>query len=624
MLQSTDWTWNFGIANDGLHASIRAQTLTLPAAANDLRLCAIAGESITQVESPSDDAMRIAWGSGAILYLQLAGNRLNWRFASARPVRVEFPYWSALYIRDSPDVIIRTERSFQDANDLPIIRYAEYALPATCIGADETALTLLMDQGLCFDDLVNGAALEADKSISGSWTLHKGGWRAAFSLLRDQVRPQVDLSEYQRQDLDWYQNQWVQHFTFLYGREILNLKTHRFELERFIAESQRDFGGYDGMLLWGGYPRLGIDERTQWDYFDDLPGGRSELRSIVDLAHAHGIRVFVPYKPWDRSSELHGHMGKSAPEELARLISEIDADGVFLDTMSAIDPAFRESIDALRPGVVFCSEGRVRQEAFEIITGSWDQSPTRDWRHGNWSAEPERMPGIDLKRFIFPEHRLFVINRHAVGDDRMKIIMRGFFGGTGWVVWQDIFGLVLTYSPEEAALLKKCRLIFQAHEQALHSDAPTPLLPTLIAGVYCNEFASAQKRLWTFYNDTDQAIDGCVLQIDARPDTHFIDFWNNLEVSGSDGCLRAALKPYSVGAIVELPRLIAYEANTQTVQLRESIEDTELRVIHSDSQWVYPVKEQLLPLPNPVSSKQIIFQLLRGTEILDQLIWTAE
>ena len=625
MLQSADWMWNFGIANDGLHASIRAERLTLPVEANDVRLCAVPDEPITQVEELEENGTRVVWGdAGLTLTLQLVGSRLNWRFEADRPVRVEFPYWSAVYTSDSADVIVRTERSFQDANDLPIIRHAEYALPAACIGADGTTLTLLFDQGLCFDDLLQGAALEAGKSISGSWTLHTGGWRAAFDLLRSQVRPQIDLSEYQREDLAWYQSQWVQHFTFLYGREILNLKTHRFELERFIAESRRDFGGYDGMLLWGGYPRLGIDERTQWDYFDDLPGGRSEVRRLVDLAHAHGVRVFVPYKPWDRSAELHGHAGKSAPAELARLITDINADGVFLDTMSAIDPAFRTTIDALRPGVVFCSEGRVRQEAFEIITGSWDQSPTRDWRHGNWSAEPERMPGIDLERFIFPEHRQFVINRHAVGDDRLTIIMRGFFGGTGWVVWQDIFGLVLPYSPEEAALLKKCRTIFQAHELALHSDTPTPLLPTRIPGVYCNEFASAQKRLWTFYNETDQVVDDRVLQIEPRLDTHFIDCWNNLELPMRADCLRPALKPHAVGAIVELPRLIAYEPDTQTIHLREAIIDAELSVIHSDGQWVYPSSEQVFALPSAAGSRQITIQLMRGTEILDQLIWTAE
>src|SRR5262249_52385414 len=154
------------------------------------------------------------------------------------------------------------------------------------------------------------------------------------------------------------------------------------------------------------YPRIGIDERTQWEFYDDFPGGRAGLRAMAHRARERGVRFFVPYKPWDRSAELHGRQTAPDAEELARLVADVEADGVFLDTMSAIDPAFRKAIDAVRPGVVFCSEGRATGKAFEVITGSWDQSPNRDPEQGNWSASEESMPGVDLWRFTFPEHRL--------------------------------------------------------------------------------------------------------------------------------------------------------------------------------------------------------------------------
>src|SRR5258708_21824213 len=194
--------------------------------------------------------------------------------------------------------------------------------------------------------------------------------------------------------------------------------------------------------------------------------------------------------------------------------------------MSAIDQSFRRDIDEARAGVVFCSEGGAKGQAFEVITGSWDQTLNRSYDQGNWSAKEEYMPGVDLWRFLFPEHRLFVINRHAVGDDRLRIIQRGFFSGMGWVIWQDIFGLVLTYSPDEAALLKKCSTLFRHHREALASPNPTPLLPTLLPGVYCNEFPAASKRLWTFYNETANAIDAPLMHIQPRPGTHLVDIWN--------------------------------------------------------------------------------------------------
>ncbi len=81
------------------------------------------------------------------------------------------------------------------------------------------------------------------------------------------MRASIDLAQCQRADLAWFQDQLVQHFTFLYGRELLNIQTGQFEIDRFLDDAERDFGGYDGMLLWGGCPRLGIDERSQWDFF---------------------------------------------------------------------------------------------------------------------------------------------------------------------------------------------------------------------------------------------------------------------------------------------------------------------------------------------------------------------
>jgi hypothetical protein len=620
-LQSDDWTWEFRDADDALYATARGKRLALPLPIDDVPFCVVPGVSIQRVEYLPDDSAQITWDNGASLTLQVVRDMLEWRFTAEQSVAAEFPGWTAIYNGTAENVRVYSERSFLDANGEPIFRQPEWVLPAACIGADGTTLTLLLDGTQRIGDVINGVRLEGD-SLRGAFSLHEDGWRGAFDRLRRRVRPQADLSEYERADLAWYRSQWVQHFTFLYGREILNLRTHQLEFERFLTEAEQNFGGYDGILLWAGYPRMGVDERSQWDFFDDLPGGRAGLRRLADSAHARGVRIFVPYKPWDRSAALHGNPGNPPQDELARLIHDIDADGVFLDTMSAIDPAFRASIDALRPGVVFCSERRVKDEAFEIITGSWNQSATRDWHDGNWSGEPERMPGVDLARFIFPEHRLFVINRHSTGDDRLNVIMRGFFGGTGWVVWQDIFGLALPYSPQEAALLKKCRMIFRAHEHALNTDTPTPLLPTLIRGVYCNEFASREKRFWTFYNETDQAVTTPVLQIDPRPNTHLMDCWNGVELTIENGYLCPRLEPHSVGAVVELPRLLNYEKKTRAIQLNQVVEDAQIVVLQDAVSQTYAPNADEITLPAVFGRSTI--QLMRGTEILDQMIVAGE
>lgn len=564
------------------------------------------------VEAGDAGEIRASWPGGA-LTVRLDGQGLRWRVenqGTATADSVCFPFLAALYAHaaDGARVYLGGD-GFALADGAPIFRHADWLLPAVRVDADGrtlTALTSGLPATLPWAMLWQkpGLAMTPGANAQSAWEVelivHDGGWLAAFDLLRARVRTQFNLEEYQRPDQAWYGDQLVQHFTFLYGREILNLDRGEFDVDRFLDYGEEVFGGYDGFLIWGVYPRIGVDERTQFDFYDDFPGGRPALAAMARRARERGVRFFVPYKPWDRSAEWHAHgaiaaslreihehsrvpreledaawqeVARQDAQRLAQLVADVEADGVFLDTMSAISKEFRTQIDRLRPNVVFCAEGRAKGPAFETITGSWDQSPTRGGSQGNWAAAVEQMPGVDLWRFLFPEHRLFVISRHAVGDDRIRITQRGFFNGMGWVVWQDIFGLVLTYAPEEAALLKKCATLLRQHRSALWCSAPTPLVETLAAGVYANSFPGEHKRLWTFYNTNDQVVDAPVLQVTPRPGCHFVDIWHGYELTqNAEGRLTLRLEAKSVGAVVELPRLIQYHEKDARLTLAENSE----------------------------------------------------
>ena len=64
---------------------------------------------------------------------------------------------------------------------------------------------------------------------------------------------------------------------------------------RLLDEAEREFGGFDGVVLWHAYPVIGIDERNQFDFYRDVPG----LRELVADLRGRGVRVFVDYNPWD-------------------------------------------------------------------------------------------------------------------------------------------------------------------------------------------------------------------------------------------------------------------------------------------------------------------------------------
>ena len=64
-------------------------------------------------------------------------------------------------------------------------------------------------------------------------------------------------------------------------------------VERFLDDFDERYGGVDGVLLWGTYPNLGVDERSQFDLVGDVPGGLAALKDVVARFHARGVRVGV-------------------------------------------------------------------------------------------------------------------------------------------------------------------------------------------------------------------------------------------------------------------------------------------------------------------------------------------
>lgn len=256
--------------------------------------------------------------------------------------------------------------------------------------------------------------LNADASFNDTVDLIiaglEDGWAEAFDVCRRRWRQWYDFSEYEREDLQWFRKCPVHNFTFLYGNEAFDHENQKIDVERLVREGE-EFGGFDTVILWNQYPRLGVDERTQWDFYDDFPGGRPALRKAIDELHAHGVKVLLPFIPWDR----HEHEGTdSMGSELARLAADTGFDGLHLDTMKMFPHSAREKLDAVRPGIVLETQGHpMKKRSMEYITASWDEF---------WSADP--MPEEDVLRFMNPQHCAPVIGRWLRNDDKDKLIKR--------------------------------------------------------------------------------------------------------------------------------------------------------------------------------------------------------
>jgi len=426
---------------------------------------------------------------------------------------------------------------------------------------------------------------------------HEGDWHAAFDAYKKHIYSTFDFKYYERPVQQEYRKKLVSHFTFLYGHDIYNPKTNEFEIDRFLDEGEANFGGYDYMLLWHDYPRMGVDNRNQFAMYEDLPGGLAGLRLMVDKAHARGVHVYIPYKPWDIMVKDQNHY-----TEEARISKAIGADGVFLDTMRDSEIAFREALDAVNPDNVFVSEGRPSLADAQLVTGSWNQS----------GAATNTMPNVDLFRFLLPQHNVHNINRGA--RDREQLIHNALFNGTGFIVWEDIFGEINQYSWNERILIHRYSRILRENNDAYLTDNPIPLVRDLREDIYINAFPVSSKCVYPVYQNDYSNVSrtatfnegstpafkgtggrdasgrvrrliGPFIEVDHPQDWHYIDVWNHRNVGTEkvDGKTRLVFleeAPDKMSCVVGMPKNLKVDQTDGSLKIRVTnpIENSRIQI----------------------------------------------
>ncbi len=340
--------------------------------------------------------------------------------------------------------------------------------------------------------------INPDPSFNDAFELRisgiKHGWVEAFDKYREYWASNYDFSEYEKEDLKWFNECAVHNFTFLFGSEGYNHEKEKIDVEKLIKQGE-EFGGYDTVTIWNQYPRLGIDSRKQWDFYDDFPGGRKAIKEAVEQFHKKNIYLFLPYIPWDRGmNESTNSLG----DEFARIVKETNADGYQLDTMHDIPLSFRKKLDEVRPGIVLTSQFHpTKKLPLEMITTSWNEF---------WNFNP--MPEVDILRFICPIHIAPVISRWFRHEDKDLLIKRVVFNGVPIVIWQDIFGKWLPYSDSQKTEIKHWKKIYLKYREIYQGIKPIPLYPTNEESVYCNIFQINEKheQIYSLYNDNEDTV----------------------------------------------------------------------------------------------------------------------
>ena len=280
-----------------------------------------------------------------------------------------------------------------------------------------------------------------------------------------------------------------------------------------------------------------------------MPGGLIGVRQVVREFHQRGVKVFVPYNPWDTGTTREEY---SDDQALARLVAEIEADGIFLDTMMAAPTGLREAVDALRPGVAFEPEVHPAIEELSVCSGSWAQ----------WLREYPEIGVLHLK-WLEPRHMQHQIRRWDRSHQRE--LAAAWLNGSGVLVWENVFGSWNPWNAEDRRTLRRMAPVLRHFANLLASDRWLPYYPTLVPNVYSSCWLNDGCRLWTLVNLSGRSVKGVVMEVEDRNE-EFSDLWNGekIETQKNEGKVKIPLSLDSFGAIVAVaPRVAESQQTTQ-------------------------------------------------------------
>ncbi|MHC4404510.1 MAG: formylglycine-generating enzyme family protein [Planctomycetota bacterium] len=365
------------------------------------------------------------------------------------------------------------------------------------------------------------------------WESWLGRMRAYRNWMRS---PETGFDDaiYRREDLRWMTRNFVCGFLFVYDRSFWDPERRRYRVTELCGEAKREFGGYDSVVLWHAYPRIGADERNQFDFFRHMPGGLDGVREVSRAFHRQGVKVFVPYNPWDT-----GTRREEVPDEeaLARLVAALEADGIFLDTMRQSPERLRQTVDAAREGVAFEPEGHPAIDEIQRCSGSWAQG-----------LRPFEGIGVLHLKWLEPRHVQHQIRRWD--PSHQDELAAAWLNGSGVLVWENVFGTWNPWNAEDRATLRRMTPVLRHFASLFVEGRWLPCFPTLADDVYASCWEGPQVRLWTLLNQGDEAVDAPVLEVEDRNE-RFFDLWRGtpLEPKRSNGKVRLALPIGRFGAI---------------------------------------------------------------------------
>ena len=363
-------------------------------------------------------------------------------------------------------------------------------------------------------------------------------WRATLRTWRREAARRIgyDGALYARPEFAWTQGAYTVAVAWLWDDALYDHEAGVFTPDSYLDAGQREYGGYDAVVLWHAYPVIGVDERNQFDFYRQVP----ELKALISAFHARGVRAFLDYNPWDT-----GTRREDVPdaEAVAALVAEYDADGVFLDTLKEGAAGMRTLLDRVRPGVALEGESRVPLARIEDHHLSWAQ----------WFADSPT-PGVLRARWFEPRHQMHQTRRW--NHDHSDEMQTAWLNGAGMLVWDVVFGSWVGWNERDSSAWRSVAPILQRYQGLFTGGDWSPLNGTPVADgvagpVFASRFARDGITLWTLVNRSAEPFTGRLLEPSSEDTSgaRLYDLISGAELVGGSGTIPAR----GLGAILAIP-----------------------------------------------------------------------
>jgi iron(II)-dependent oxidoreductase len=386
--------------------------------------------------------------------------------------------------------------------------------------------------------------------------------------------------------LQWTQSSFIQPQMMVEDRYIYDPLTRKYTVDRYLDDLVKRYGGIDAVLVWPTYPNLGIDNRNQLDMVEAMPGGLDGVRQMVAEFHRRGVRVLFPMMMWDLGTR---EPAAPWPDALAKVMKEINADGINGDTQDGVPIAFSNAALKIDHPLAFEPEISPHDEALAWNVLTWGQY--------QFTFEPK----VDRFKWLETRHMVNISDRW--NRNKTDDLQVAFFNGVGWESWENIWGIWNGITPRDAEMTRQVATIERGVAPFLISKNWEPFYPTIPYGVFASRWPLGDRTVWTMVNRNEYNVDGRQLLVPAKPGMRYFDLYHGVELTpeheGSQDALTFTIPAHGFGALAVLPG----EPDSAMIQLMEKMKGMTATplITYSDDWKVLPQQIVRIQPTKPVA-----------------------